>query len=397
MRASSLDRLLNIAQLAQSAINNDAFVADRSMQMMRPDRDRLVGKINGGRASRPGPPVQSPSLSSQADQRAAKRPGGNKSAGAKTFDSRQRAITKVHYFSHSGGGGGALKAHAHYIARDAAGRNDLSDELAHERSEAREAGRDHAAYLSRSEDGARPVFYDATSEGLEGADRIEGWARSDKRHFRVVLSAENGDRLHDLPSYTREVMARAEVALGTKLQWLAVDHHDTNNPHTHIVIRGRRAKGQDLVIPRDFIKYGFASIARDVATEALGPRSPADERKALDRDVLRHAPTRLDRLIAPQLDEHSQVRLAHLRAPNGDLDMTRALKARANQLKHMGLATEIKRNVLAFDSGWQDRLKAMELHLDIRKRLMMERTQMRTPTPTPPLSIERISRSPLGR
>lgn len=393
MRASSLDRLLNTAQLAQSAINNDTFAADRSMQMMRPDRDRLVGKINGGRASRAGASQRFPSLSGQADHRAAKRSGASGANRVGNFDNRQRAIVKVHYFSHAGGGGGALKAHARYVARDGAGRDDLSEELLQERTEARQAGRDHAAYLSRSNDGARPVFYDANSDSLDVSETIDRWARSDKRHFRIILSAENGDRLHDLPAYTREVMARAEIALETKLQWLAVDHHDTDNPHTHLVIRGRRANGQDLVIPRDFIKYGFASIARDVATETLGRRSPADKRRALDRDVLRHAPTRLDRLIAPQLDDQGQVRLAHLRAPGGDLDVTRALKARAQQLNHMGLASEIKRNVFAFDTDWQDRLKAMELHLDIRKRLMMQRTQARTPA----LSIERISRGPLGR
>ncbi|MBY0421228.1 MAG: hypothetical protein K2Q06_02915, partial [Parvularculaceae bacterium] len=43
------------------------------------------------------------------------------------FDARQRVVVKVHYFSHAGGGGGALKAHARYVARDAAGRDDLED------------------------------------------------------------------------------------------------------------------------------------------------------------------------------------------------------------------------------------------------------------------------------
>ena len=52
-------------------------------------------------------------------------------------------------------------------------------------------------------------------------------------------------------------MARAGAAIGTKLQWIAVDHHDTDNPHTHIIIRGRRANGQDLVVQRfkdEFVK-----------------------------------------------------------------------------------------------------------------------------------------------
>ncbi|MEZ5994180.1 MAG: hypothetical protein R3C25_00340 [Hyphomonadaceae bacterium] len=34
----------------------------------------------------------------------------------------------------------------------------------------------------------------------------------------------------------------------------------------------------------------------------------------------------------------------------------------------------MKRNVLSFQAGWRDRLQAMELHLDIRKRIVQERT-----------------------
>jgi type IV secretory pathway VirD2 relaxase len=207
------------------------------------------------------------------------------------------------------------------------------------------------------------------------------------------LSAENGDRLHDLPAYTREVMARAEAALGTKLQWVAVDHHDTDNPHTHLIIRGRRANGQDLVLPRDFIKYGFAGVARDVATDWLGARTPADERLALGRDVARHGPTRLDRMLAFQIGAGGELGLANIASPTGDPDTTRALKQRARELERMGLARETRRNVLAFQADWHDRLKAMELHLDIRKRIVLERSAARTPSP----SIERIARGLLGR
>lgn len=314
------------------------------------------------------------------------------------FDQRQRAIVKVHYFNHAGGGG-ALKAHVRYVARDAATHDEL---IAHApgRSStpdiaAQAKARAHAAYLSREGETRRSVFYDAKAEGVDGAARAEAWARSDKRHFRIVLSAENGGRLHDLPAYTREVMTRAETALETKLQWVAVDHHDTDNPHTHLIIRGRRANGQDLVLPRDFIKHGFANIARDVATESLGLRTLADERLALDRDVKRHAPTRLDRMIEAQLPEDRAIRIARLEAPNGDPAVTQALKGRARELQRMGLAREVKRNVLAFEPDWRQRLQAMELHLDIRKRIVQERMFYRQAEKT--LSIERLTRGLLSR
>jgi type IV secretory pathway VirD2 relaxase len=387
MSVTSFDRLLRGSILALPLTREDSISADRSIRMTRPDRDRLEGKIKGGGLASSGGSKR-PGLSRRMDKRTPMRGsnfGGEARGGAMAFDNRQRAIVKVHYFSHGGGGGAALKAHARYVARDAATRDDLpaaqlpSEEAPEATRE--EKARAHAAYLSREGQAKRSVFYDAHHEGVDGAARAEAWAKSDKRHFRIILSAEDGDRLRDLPAYTREVMARAEAALGTKLHWIAADHHDTAHPHTHLIIRGRRANGQDLIIPKDFVKYGMSGIARDVATEWLGRRSPADERRALDREVIRHAPTPLDRMIAHQLPEDRTIRIAALEAANGDPSTTRALKERARELQRMGLAVEVKRNVLSFQAGWQDRLRAMELHLDIRKNLMLERTQGRAQTP----------------
>lgn len=388
MSATSFDRLLKSSRLAIPAIGRDDDVrADRSIRITRPDRERLEGK--SGRAKAGAGSGQASSLTRQLDKRTPmQRRFGNAvghhlTEAPLTFDSRQRAVAKVHYFNHSGGGGAALKAHARYVARDAATRDDLpaahsekeaerSDASAERDAEAR--AKAHTAYLSREGRAAQSVFYDARAPGVDGAARAESWARSDRRHFRVILSAEHGARLCDLPAYTREVMAHAEAVLGTKLQWIAVDHFDTDNPHTHLIVRGRRANGQDLFLPKDFVKHGLRSIARDVATEWLGLRSPADERLALEREARRHGPTRLDRMIEAQLPENGTMRVAHLEAPNGDPSTTLALKARARELQRMGLAQEVKRNVLAFTPGWHDRLRAMELHLDIRKRVVLERT-----------------------
>ena len=80
-------------------------------------------------------------------------------------------------------------------------------------------------------------------------------------------------------------------------------------------------------------------------------------------------------MIEAQLDQTGRVRLAKLEAPNNSPDLTNALKARAQELRRLGLATEVRRNVFEFTPGWQDGLKAMELHLDIRKALMQQRTQ----------------------
>ena len=82
-------------------------------------------------------------------------------------------------------------------------------------------------------------------------------------------------------------------------------------------------------------------------------------------------------MIAAQLPEDQKLRIGRLEAPNGDPHTTLALKARARELQRMGLAQEVKRNLLAFEPNWRDRLQAMELHLDIRKRVMRERDVQR--------------------
>ena len=366
------------SKLLRGALAQDVITPGSRLRINRPlDAESLIGRHEGGARRASGSDGLSSKLQKRiGSSRALARAFARKRAPLTpfAFDGRQRAVVKLHYFGHAKGGGAALKAHARYIARDSAAK---SEELWLSKAEAE---RDSAQSRDESDRRQPPrqehwVFYDAARDSVSGARLAEQWAQSDKRHFRIILSAENGGRLGDLKTYTRDVMARAETALGTKLEWFAVDHFDTDNPHTHIVLRGARDDGRDLIIPREFVQHGFRNAARDAATDRLGQRTRDDERQALQREAVAHAPTRLDKLIAGQLDEKGQVRLAELRAPNGSPDMTDALKTRARELKNLGLAQEVRRNVLRFEPGWRDALKAMELHLDIRKSLMQARAQ----------------------
>jgi hypothetical protein len=385
--ATSFDRLLRSAPLASTAIAREAFPARRTAKFARANSEKLEGEFGSKRGQGSG--VSKNSAAKGNLSRLLKQDSyqtsrtGRRGQGDGFNDMRQRAAVKVHFFNHAkgnraaGGGGGGMRAHTRYLARDAAGRDEEADrargvEREVEINTSEDQTRAHSQYLSRGEQG-KGVFYDKEHEGIDGGPIAEAWTKSDKRHFRIILSPEEGERLRDLTAYTREVMERAEAHLGTKLQWIAVDHHDTAHAHTHIILRGRRANGQDLIIPKDFIQHGWRNIARDIATEWLGRRTRSQEREALDREALRHAPTRLDRHIALQLPEDNTIRMSRLKALNADPHITSALKARARELERLGLATEIKRGVLRFEPDWQDRLKALELHLDIRRNLMNER------------------------
>lgn len=122
---------------------------------------------------------------------------------------------KVHYHAHAGGKRGGLSSHATYVARDAAARPAEFETPDTER---------HTDYLTRDGQNGRGVFFGPTESGFDGRATAAEWAEADKRHFQIVLAPEQGAALGDLRSYAREVMARAETALGQPLRWMAVDH-----------------------------------------------------------------------------------------------------------------------------------------------------------------------------
>lgn len=80
-------------------------------------------------------------------------------------------------------------------------------------------------------------------------------------------------------------MEHLEAKLGTRLEWLAVDHFDTDNPHAHVLIRGRRADGENLFIPSRLISSGIREKAQEVVTRVLGPRLGVDLAQERTRDI----------------------------------------------------------------------------------------------------------------
>ena len=127
----------------------------------------------------------------------------------------------------------------------------------------------------------------------------------DPHQFRFVVSADEGARLADLKPFIRDLLAQMERDLDTKLDWVAVDHFNTGHPHTHIVIRGRDDKGEDLVMARDYIAHGVRARAQALITLELGPETEVERMQKLFNEVGQERLTRLDRSLAgPRQGRH---------------------------------------------------------------------------------------------
>ncbi len=272
----------------------------------RADRAPIMGPLKGavGRAKRAGGKVIGGGrASSPKGLRAHFAPGKGKTGGGKTARPRaptqRRVIVKARIVPH--GAGAPLKTHVAYLARE--GRAQVRAEtpgLAHEHSAElpKSEPTRQVDYLSREAAEGRALydFYDGARDGVDAKALTAGWS-DDVRHFRLIISPEDGAALGDLKPFIREVMADLETRLGTRLEWAAVDHWDTDNPHAHVLIRGRRADGTDLVIPRQIISHDIRERAQEVVTRVLGPRPALAPELARAREIAGPGLTPLDREI----------------------------------------------------------------------------------------------------
>lgn len=104
----------------------------------------------------------------------------------------------------------------------------------------------HLRYIERdgvSREGDPGQAYGPLTDQAD-LNAFEERGRDDRHQFRFIVSPEDAEQLDDLRTYTRHLMSRMEADLGTLLDWVAVDHWNTDNPHTHIVLRGKDDTGK---------------------------------------------------------------------------------------------------------------------------------------------------------
>jgi type IV secretory pathway VirD2 relaxase len=229
----------------------------------------------------------------------------------------------------------------------------------------------HVAYLKRdgvTRDGADARMFDAASDDADTkafAERCE----EDRHHFRFTVSPEDAAQLANLRAFTRELMKDAERDLGTGLDWVAVDHWNTDNPHVHVLVRGRADDGQDLVVSRDYISKGFRARAAERVTLEMGPRSEQEIRAGLENEVGAERWTSLDRSLRDISDEGGGI--ADLR-PGGaseDPELRRLMLGRAAKLERLGLAEQVSSAQWTLKPGLERALRDLAIRGDIIKTM----------------------------
>ncbi len=223
----------------------------------------------------------------------------------------------------------------------------------------------HLRYIEREGVGRDGEPGRAYSTATDEADltAFEERGHGDRHQFRFIVSPEDGAELGDLRTYTGHLMARMEADLGTRLDWVAVDHWNTDNPHTHIILRGKDNTGHDLIIAQAYLTRGLRERAAELATEWLGPRTEQEIQRTLVREVEQERWTSLDRTLQREA-VNGQVRTERLNEPR--LHRQReVLIGRLQHLQCMGLASESQAGAWVIHIEAEPTLRAMGERGDI--------------------------------
>ncbi len=246
----------------------------------------------------------------------------------------RRVVVKTRLIRMSRKGPGATSAHVRYIQRDG---------------------------VTRDGDPGRLYSQDSdVADGKAFVDRVDG----DRHHFRLIVSPEDGDQFAELKPFVRRLMTQMETDLATGLEWVAVDHYNTGQPHSHIMLRGRDDRGENLIVARDYVAHGLRARACQIATLELGPRTDLEIESRLRRDVGEERWTAVDRQLLRDCD---RLRIVTADAPD---PLRQSLRAgRLQKLGKLGLADDLGGGRWRLVANLEARLRAMGERGDIIRAL----------------------------
>ncbi len=264
------------------------------------------------------------------------KPLGTRRARAPRSPFAQRSTVKVSFRKNLGGG--EWRAHGRYIARESA----------------------------RPDAESRGLGFDATRDDIPVPGTLAAWEKAgDPVLWKIVVSPENGARI-DLQRHARGLVGAMERDLGTRLEWVAVEHDHNDHPHLHIAIRGVRGDGSRLGLPGEYLRHGIRGRSEELATRELGPRTPRDQVRAREAGVRARHVGALDREIERQAGADRRVAFGRQPAVGSP---SHQVWRRVEFLQELGLANREGPRSWHVASDLQPALRTIQRTRDLQRAL----------------------------
>ena len=250
----------------------------------------------------------------------------------------------------------------------------------------------HGTYLAREgaqREGGKGRGFNAEKEDINLTATLRGWQRAgDARLWKFIVSPEHAERL-DLKAHARALVSHMERDLGTRLEWVAIDHYNTDNPHVHLLVRGRDAQGRALQIHPDYLRQGIRRRSQDLATQVLGFRSEREIVQSRGLAVERFRFTEIDRALIRHGGPRGLVTIDGRppRSPAARAFRQQELR-RLQVLEGLGLAEKVWTRTWRLSPQLEDALRQAQLSGDIIKA--RARHQAWLSDPRLPVALTRI-------
>lgn len=225
--------------------------------------------------------------------------------------------------------------------------------------------KDYLKQLRKKNVDKKPSLF--SSEEIQDEEEFirEYESRASDKFYKIIISPES--QSIDMKNYVRGVMKSFEKYLGIKLDWCASVHKDTNHIHSHVLINGFDRYGKPLPkkpFPQSFVRQVSHQLARDLATEMIGERSPEEIEETKEKiftkpRYVKSLDGTIKGLSAQQEGKN------HIRTFNGGL-----LK-RLDFLCSLGLASKTrgKLNEYELEDGFDEKLKTMARYNGFRRAM----------------------------
>ncbi len=234
----------------------------------------------------------------------------------------------------------------------------------------------HARYLAREgaqREHGRGLGFDAAREDLELVVTVNEWERDDGLMWSFIVSPEDADRI-DLRQHVRELVAGMERDLGTRLEWVAIDHHNTDDAHVHLLVRGVREDGRMLEIEREYLTHGIRELSEKLIERELGPRLEREVLLARERVIEREQWTEIDRALKRRagLDRVVSYEDFEARSEGARVRAEQEIE-RLQYLEKLGLARRIDERSWELSAEHEPELRRRQREHDIIKTRARER------------------------
>jgi type IV secretory pathway VirD2 relaxase len=167
-----------------------------------------------------------------------------------------------------------------------------------------------------------------------------------------------------------------ERDLDTKLEWVAIDHHNTDDAHVHLLVRGVRENGRPLETNREYLRSGLRIRSQEIATRELGPRLEQEMLHARERVVRREQWTEIDRALQRKADGNGLVTYDQFR-PYSEGARIRSEQEidRLQFLSRLGLASRVDERSWQLAQNHERDLRERQVSKDvIKSRSLRQRT-----------------------